>query len=176
MRARTRNSGPESEASYRPADLAFLALPPKALWREAFRGQCTVLSVLPPQIKRSAAGVWQTSEQPCQPCHATFYLGRGRGRGRGRGEEYRTMTREGHLDTSVRTELRSTLPVHLVGGPLARPCRIRSRSGVLRIALREGCREVFGDCRFELGSLGMFDTWLVDLGSEAGRQAGWLAG
>jgi hypothetical protein len=137
---------------------------------------CTVLSVLPPQIKRSAAGAWQTSEQPCQPCHATVYLGRGRGRGRGRGEEYRTMTREGHLDTSVRTELRSTLPVHLVGGPLARPCRIRSRSGVLRIALREGCREVFGDCRFELGSLGMFDTWLVDLGSEAGRLAGWLAG
>jgi hypothetical protein len=102
--------------------------------------------------------------------------GGGGGRGRGRGEEYRTMTREGHLDTSVRTELRSTLPVHLVGGPLARPCRIRSRSGVLRIALREGCREVFGDCRFELGSLGMFDTWLVDLGSEAGRLAGWLAG
>jgi hypothetical protein len=82
------------------------------------------------------------------------------------------MTREGHLDTSVRTERQRTLPVHLAGGPLARPCRIRSRSGVLRIALREGCRELFGDCRFELGSLGMFDTWLVDLGSEAGRLAG----
>jgi hypothetical protein len=62
--------------------------------------------------------------------------------------------------------------VHLAGGPLARPCRIRSRSGVLRIALREGCRELFGDCRFELDSLGMFDTWLVDLGLEAGRLAG----
>jgi hypothetical protein len=31
-------------------------------------------SSLPPQIKRSATGIRYTSERPCKPCHATFYL------------------------------------------------------------------------------------------------------
>jgi len=52
MRARTRNSGPESEASYHPADLAFLTLPPKALWRGGIQRPMYCTYYPPPGSKR----------------------------------------------------------------------------------------------------------------------------